>query len=83
MRVAPEALPRATNQAGYVRVEAVGPVDDEGWTTLSLRADIEEEAWGYVFSFGTRMEVLDPLELRERMARLAADVAGLYRHTTP
>lgn len=78
VRVAPEALPRATSPAGYVRVEAVGLVDADGWTTLSLRADIEEEACGYVFSFGTRMEVLGPPALRERMARLAADVAHLY-----
>lgn len=82
VRVAPEALPRATNPAGYVRVEAVGPVDAEGWTELSLRADIEEEAWGYVFSFGTRMEVLDPPALRERIVRIAADVAGLYGSST-
>jgi predicted DNA-binding transcriptional regulator YafY len=78
VRAAPDALPRATGPAGYVRLETTGATDADGWTTLHLCADTEEEACGFVLSFGTRMEVLEPPELRERVAQLAASVAAFY-----
>ena len=78
VRVAAEALPRLGAAGGYARVERTGPPDAEGWTTLDVLLQTEEEACGWVLSFGATVEVVAPPELRERVVRLAADIIAFY-----
>jgi predicted DNA-binding transcriptional regulator YafY len=38
----------------------------------------EEAACGYLLSFGTRVEIVEPRDLREKVMRLAESVAAFY-----
>lgn len=78
VRAAPEALPRLTVAAGYVRIEQIDPPEADGWSRVQMVADIEEVACGYVLGFGDTIEVLDPPALRHRIIALAQSVTRLY-----
>jgi predicted DNA-binding transcriptional regulator YafY len=78
LRVAPAVLHDVTGTGAYGRVVATGPTDPDGWTTLDMVFDIEDEACGYVFRFSTQVEILAPDALRERVARTAAEIAAFY-----
>jgi predicted DNA-binding transcriptional regulator YafY len=55
------------------------PVDDpEGWVHLRVTADWPEEVPGRLIGLGSRAEILDPPEVRERAIRLARRM--LERH---
>src|SRR5439155_20368831 len=73
LRVAPDVLTHARSAVQSGRIEHISAPDVDGWVTLRIRFDIEAEAAGYVFRFGTQMEVLEPEELRTHLARTAAN----------
>ena len=85
-----EALPRfdalvraEPRTAGWVRMsrppwsvqvdDARGPEAD-GWVTLRLRFDSEEEACSVVLGLGPRVDVIEPAGLRDRVLAEAASV---------
>ena len=78
VRVHPEIFPRLRYAGRFARIEQVGEADAEGWIRVSLRFDVEEMACEYVLSFGPRMEVLEPRELREKVIELAESVVAFY-----
>ena len=51
---------------------------DDGSATLSFRVDGLDEIVWWVLGYGPGAEVLEPAELRERVAALAADTAARY-----
>ncbi len=52
--------------------------DANGWVHISLRFDIEKAACAYVLGFGAQMEVIEPLELRDRVLQAAKETIALY-----
>ncbi|WP_329232334.1 YafY family protein [Streptomyces canus] len=73
VRLAPGVrLPRAVN----VRT------DPEGWTLARVPVESVEHAHGAFLRLGTDIEVLEPSELRERMARTIAELAERYGNST-
>jgi predicted DNA-binding transcriptional regulator YafY len=82
VRVAPDVLSKVSSAAryAYARVEHVGAPEAEGWITLQLLFETEEEACGYVLRFGPWVEIVEPPDLRERVIRLAAGVVDFYAH---
>jgi predicted DNA-binding transcriptional regulator YafY len=58
------------------RLEDTG---DDGWHRLRLHADWPEEVPARLIALGDRAEVLEPLEIRNAMIRLAERVASRYR----
>ncbi|MGA2133462.1 MAG: YafY family protein [Bryobacteraceae bacterium] len=46
---------------------------------VRVRFDAEEEALQFALSFGARIEVLEPAELRERTAAAAAEIMAVYQ----
>jgi predicted DNA-binding transcriptional regulator YafY len=58
------------------RLEDTG---DDGWQRLRLHADWPEEVPARLMALGDRAEVLEPLEIRNAMIRLAERVASRYR----
>jgi predicted DNA-binding transcriptional regulator YafY len=78
VRVRPEIIPRMRYAGRFARVERTGDIDDEGWVQVSLRFDVEEMACEYALSFGTQLEVLEPLELREKVVEAAKSVVAFY-----
>jgi predicted DNA-binding transcriptional regulator YafY len=89
-----DAIVRAEPRtAGWVRMsrppwsvqldEGRGP-DGDGWVTLRLRFDSEEEACSVVLGLGPRVDVIEPAALRDRVSVEAAAVLeriGGHRHT--
>jgi len=85
VRVVREILPRI-RALRYARIEGVSPPDEDGWITLSVQFETEEEACEYVLGFGPQIEVLEPQELREKVIHLAESVVAFYAqrpHTPP
>lgn len=78
VRVHPGVLPRLRYALRFARVEKMGEPGKDGWTAVEIRFQFEEEAAEYVLSFGSGIEVLEPPELRERVGRMAAEVAASY-----
>jgi predicted DNA-binding transcriptional regulator YafY len=78
VRVAPEVPTWMYRVGAYVRIEQIDPPDAEGWSTLHLRLQSEEEACAYVLGFGPRMEVIEPPALRDRVIQLAAGIVDFY-----
>lgn len=74
---------------GYVRavvgpnqaraaLEAAGDADDDGWVTLDLMLEHPDQALWDLIRFGDACEVLEPADLRERMASMATAMASRY-----
>jgi predicted DNA-binding transcriptional regulator YafY len=82
VRVAPEAVRRLWIPGSYARVEEIGEAEADGWSPVRLVLQSEGEACSYVLGFGARMEVVEPLSLRERVARVAGEVVDFYRSRT-
>jgi len=81
VRVAPELLPMLEQMYGSrytALMRDAAPPDDEGWLTLHLTFDSMESARSHILGLGAGMEVLDPSELRESVARYAAAIAAFY-----
>src|SRR6266571_564263 len=79
VRIAPEVLEQVYHAGRYARVDHVEPPGADGWITLCLLFEMEEAACGYILSFGTQVEILEPQSLRENVIRLAESVAAFYR----
>ncbi|MFJ6919278.1 helix-turn-helix transcriptional regulator [Streptomyces sp. NPDC101133] len=59
-------------------LEAAGAPDADGWVTVTLPVESEEVAHEQLRVLGPEVEVLAPTTLRERFARDAGRLAGLY-----
>jgi predicted DNA-binding transcriptional regulator YafY len=79
LRAAPDALPHIRAAWRYARIEQLGSPDAGGWLPLTVTFEGYEIACEYVLSMGAQVLVLDPPELREQIARMAAEVVGLYQ----
>jgi predicted DNA-binding transcriptional regulator YafY len=86
LRAAPELVPQIYHASNRFRIEhlndptskTIGKSDT--WQTLRLRFESREEAAGYLLSFGTLLEILEPLELHTQIYQLARNVASFYEH---
>ncbi|MFG2549969.1 helix-turn-helix transcriptional regulator [Streptomyces sp. NPDC048581] len=59
-------------------VAANGRTDSDGWTQAVVPIESVDHAYGEFLRLGTDVEVLQPPELRARIARTAAELAGRY-----
>jgi predicted DNA-binding transcriptional regulator YafY len=57
---------------------AGGPVDEDGWRTLDLRVETLEVAASQLIGLGDHVEVIEPPELRARMAETGAAIAARH-----
>jgi predicted DNA-binding transcriptional regulator YafY len=78
VRIAPELLEKIYSAGRYARIERIEQADEDGWIPLHLLFETEEAACGYILSFGTYVEILEPLELRAKVIALAQSVAAFY-----
>jgi predicted DNA-binding transcriptional regulator YafY len=56
-----------------------GSPDADGWITLNVQFDHESEASFFVLGLGSRVEVMEPVSLRERVAAEVEKVVGRGR----
>jgi len=52
--------------------------DENGWSTVEVPIESIDHAHNTLLGIGGHVEVLDPAELRERLAETAATLAGIY-----
>jgi predicted DNA-binding transcriptional regulator YafY len=78
VRAAPEIIPRLYFAGRFARIESISQPDEEGWSEVSIRFDVEEMACEYALSFGSRMEVIEPAELREKVLIMAESLIEFY-----
>ncbi len=78
VRVAPDVLEHIYHAGRYARIEHMEAPDAAGWIKLSLCFEMEEAACGYILSFGTQMEILEPEALRAKVIQLAKSIAAFY-----
>ncbi len=63
----------------FSRVESLGETEADGWATVSIRFQFEEDAAGLTLGFGTKVEVVEPEELRGKILRMAEEVVRFYK----
>ncbi|HLG64676.1 MAG TPA: YafY family protein [Ktedonosporobacter sp.] len=61
-----------------IRVEHAEPSGADGWITARVLFETEDSACGYILSHGAQIEVVEPLELRERVISIATSVVAFY-----
>jgi predicted DNA-binding transcriptional regulator YafY len=84
LRIDPARMERLIDAVGPRAVDAaqrLGTPDAEGWLHLRLRLDWPDEVPGRLLGAGGGLEVLEPAEMRARIARRAAAVLAVYGGT--
>jgi len=66
----------------FSRLEDAAEPDAEGWAVVRMRFQFEEDACGLALGFGTKLEVLEPEGLREKVVRMAREVVAFYAGLT-
>lgn len=82
VRVAPTLVPHLALRYGEEieeQVEQAAPPDIAGWIRLTFTFETEEVAWSHILSFGSLMEVLEPQDLRKKIAQIAATLLTFYQ----
>ena len=79
VRIAPGVLEQIYHAGRYARIEHSQPPDADGWITLRLLFEMEEAACGYLLSFGTQVEIVEPQALREKIIQLAESIVAFYQ----
>lgn len=62
----------------FSRLEEASEPDADGWATVRMRFQFEEDACGLALSFGTKVEVVEPAALREKILKMAEEVVRFY-----
>ena len=81
VRADPERLDHLRTAVGSQAVasaERIAVADPDGWIRLRLRLDWPDEVPARLLAAGTSIEVLDPPDIRDRLARIARRVADRY-----
>ncbi len=75
IRAAAPILPMLQN---HRRFQLINPPDESGWSTGLLTVDVQYEACMFVLSYGADIEVLEPLELRQRVIQQIQEMSQKY-----
>lgn len=81
LRLAPDRLPRLHDVIGgrpFSTLERLDVADPDGWLHVRVQLDWPNEVVAQVLAVGPRCELLEPAELRERIAAQARRVAEQY-----
>jgi predicted DNA-binding transcriptional regulator YafY len=82
LRVSPRGMAMFSLFAAAVSpaaAESAGPSDTDGWITVQIPIESIDRAATDLLRLGVDAEVLEPPELRDRIASLADDISRLYR----
>jgi predicted DNA-binding transcriptional regulator YafY len=67
----------------FSRVESAGEPDADGWATVRMRFQFEEDACAFALGFGMKAEVVEPAALREKILKAAEQVVAFYSGAQP
>lgn len=62
----------------FARIEKIEPPGNDGRSLVRIRFQFEEDAIEYALSFGTKVELVEPKELRARVVEMARAVVAFY-----
>jgi predicted DNA-binding transcriptional regulator YafY len=82
LRLSPAGLRRLSAlapAAGEMAARTAGERDAGGWARVQIPIESVDHAAGEVLKLGSEAEVLAPLELRQRMAEIAARLGAIYK----
>ncbi|MBC8142067.1 MAG: WYL domain-containing protein [Armatimonadetes bacterium] len=67
-------------QAGspLIEIESESEPGSDGWATLTLRFEVNNEAFDYLLRAGKEMEVMEPVALREQIRAFAEGILARY-----
>ena len=71
-------IPRLRSGGWYSTVQSVSAPDEGQWSVVEMMFELEENATAFVLSFGSQIEVIEPLSLRQKVIQLAEDVLSVY-----
>lgn len=71
-------LPQVLGETVHDLIEQADPPDEEGWITMPLVFSSFERARSSILGFGTMVEVLEPLELRQSVITFARGIVQFY-----
>jgi predicted DNA-binding transcriptional regulator YafY len=77
-RVSPDVFLRLRFAGRFARVGDTVEKDSDGWLRISVGFDVEDMAVEYALSFGSRLEVIEPRSLREKVIAAAKEVIEFY-----
>lgn len=78
-RVAPDIFHFLRFAGRFARVADSSETDPDGWIRISVGFDVEEMACQYALSFGSKLEVLEPASLRQKVIEAAREVVEFYK----
>jgi predicted DNA-binding transcriptional regulator YafY len=76
VRISPQTLPRARWGWTFGRIEDEGAPDPDGWVSCRVRFDTLEVAVDAMLGLGVGAEVVEPLELRDRVIDTARQLVA-------
>ncbi|MCH5584073.1 YafY family transcriptional regulator [Shimazuella sp. AN120528] len=77
--VSPSILPRLTFTDRFVQMVEREDRNEDGWISVKLSFNTEEEAKGYILGFANQMKVLEPRELHDKIVEMAEAVVAFYK----
>jgi predicted DNA-binding transcriptional regulator YafY len=77
--VSPAILPRIRYAGTFAKIDQVFPPDADGWSKILLHFDMPDEAREFVLGFGTFVEVVEPITLKDEVVRMAEAVIRSYQ----
>ncbi|HEX8560093.1 MAG TPA: WYL domain-containing protein [Pyrinomonadaceae bacterium] len=63
----------------FSRVESLTGPGADGWATARMRFQFEEDACAVALGFGAKAEIVEPRGLRDKVRKMAEEVAAFYR----
>ncbi len=78
VRLHQRVLPRLIHAGRFIQVEPLGQPNADGLLDARILFEARDEACGYLLSFGTDIEILEPDELREQVIMLATSLVAFY-----
>ncbi len=81
-RVSPDVFLRLRFAGRFARVGDVLEKDADGWLRITVGFDVEDMAVEYALSFGSKLEVIEPRSLREKVIAAAQEVIEFYKDKT-
>lgn len=79
VRIVQSAIPRVIPAGRFIQLEQLEPPDAHGWAVARILFEYKEEACGYLLSFGTQIEILEPAEMRVQVVELARNLVTFYQ----
>jgi len=72
-------LPRLTFTGHFVRINEIGNRTNDDWIPVKLTFDTEEEAKRYILGFADKIKVIKPMELQNKILKMAESTVEFYK----